>query len=100
MQSEYQKMISGQLYDPADPKLKQDRITAQDLCFELAQLKPSRLAERILLLKRLFVVSRTIFILKCLSVVITVITFHSVKISIQIITVRCWIVPRLPLAIM
>ncbi|WP_373768198.1 sugar O-acetyltransferase [Glaesserella sp.] len=54
MQSEYQKMISGQLYDPADPKLKQDRITAQDLCFELAQLKPSRLAERILLLKQLF----------------------------------------------
>lgn len=54
MQSEYQKMISGQLYAPADPQLKQDRITAQDLCFELAQLKPSRLAERILLLKRLF----------------------------------------------
>ncbi|AUI65247.1 MULTISPECIES: sugar O-acetyltransferase [Glaesserella] len=54
MQSERQKMVSCQLYNPADPELKQDRITAQDLCFELAQLRPSQLPQRVALLQKLF----------------------------------------------
>lgn len=54
MQSEYQKMISGQLYDAADPKLKEDRSIARDLCFELAQLRPSKTAEKQNLFQQLF----------------------------------------------
>ena len=54
MQNEYQKMISGQLYDSADPTLKEDRRIARDVCFELTQLRPSKLAEKQELFQQLF----------------------------------------------
>lgn len=52
--SEKEKMCAGELYFPADPQLSQDRLTAQDLCHQIAQLKPSQLAERKALFQQLF----------------------------------------------
>lgn len=47
MMSEKQKMENGQWYDANnDEELVKERIQAQDLCFELNQVKPSLVDER------------------------------------------------------
>lgn len=47
MRSEYEKMMAGEWYDANfDEELIKERRKAQDLCFELNQLKPSRVSER------------------------------------------------------
>lgn len=47
MTSELEKMKRGEWYDANfNTELVQKRIIAQDLCFELNQLKPSREVER------------------------------------------------------
>ncbi|VUX02850.1 Putative acetyltransferase [Streptococcus constellatus] len=54
MASELEKMKRGDWYDANfDQELVQKRMEAQDLCFELNQLKPSREEERAALLKKL-----------------------------------------------
>lgn len=55
MKSELEKMNDGEWYDANfDKELIEKRIKAQDLCFELNQLKPSLLEEREVILKKLF----------------------------------------------
>ena len=54
MTSELEKMKRGEWYDANfNTELVQKRIIAQDLCFELNQLKPSREEERQKVLKKL-----------------------------------------------
>lgn len=54
MTSELEKMKRGEWYDANfNTELVQKRIIAQDLCFELNQLKPSREVERQKVLKKL-----------------------------------------------
>ena len=55
MTGEQEKMQAGEWYDANfDPELIQKRIEAQDLCFDLNQLRPSLEAERKDVLKKLF----------------------------------------------
>ncbi|MEX2785451.1 sugar O-acetyltransferase [Streptococcus sp. H49] len=55
MVTESEKMQSGDWYDANfDPELIQKRLAAQDLCFELNQLKPSLEKERSAVMAELF----------------------------------------------
>lgn len=55
MVTEAEKMAKGFWYDANfDQELIDRRLTAQDLCFELNQLKPSRQADRSAIFKKLF----------------------------------------------
>ncbi len=54
MKSEWQKMISGELYDPHDSELVQARRRARDLLHELNALKDDQEDERRSILARLF----------------------------------------------
>ena len=55
MTTEFDKMTRGEWYDANfDSELIQKRMVAQDLCFDLNQLKPSREEERSALLSQLF----------------------------------------------
>lgn len=54
MQTEAEKMVQGLWYDANfDQELIDRRLTTQDLCFELNQLKPSQQAERSAILQKL-----------------------------------------------
>ncbi|MGT2845816.1 sugar O-acetyltransferase [Streptococcus massiliensis] len=54
MPTEREKMLAGDWYDANyDSELVQKRIAAQDLCFELNQLKPSQIKERQEVLQKL-----------------------------------------------
>ncbi|HGO1355015.1 TPA: sugar O-acetyltransferase [Streptococcus pyogenes] len=55
MTTEFDKMTRGEWYDANfDSELIQKRMMAQDLCFDLNQLKPSREEERSAVLNQLF----------------------------------------------
>ncbi|MGL4269029.1 MAG: sugar O-acetyltransferase [Plesiomonas sp.] len=54
MNSEWQKMLSGALYDPADPLLVARRAQARALTFTFNQCTPADRVERTRLLKVLF----------------------------------------------
>lgn len=54
MRSERQKMLAGELYDPADPELRAMRRQARALCHELNTAVPADGAARATLLQRLF----------------------------------------------
>ncbi|GAA0053694.1 UNVERIFIED_CONTAM: sugar O-acetyltransferase [Streptococcus canis] len=55
MTTEFDKMTRGEWYNANfDSELIQKRMVAQDLCFDLNQLKPSREEERSALLSQLF----------------------------------------------
>lgn len=54
MPTELEKMKKGEWYNANfDPELIQKRLHAQDLCFDLNQLKPSKTSERQAILKSL-----------------------------------------------
>ena len=46
MQSEREKMLDGQLYDPFDPELVAARVRARDLCQTLNASQESQQDER------------------------------------------------------
>ena len=52
--TEKEKMISGQLYNPIDEELENDRNRAKDLTFDFNNLRPSQGQEKSELIKRLF----------------------------------------------
>jgi maltose O-acetyltransferase len=54
MASELQKMVSGELYDPADPELVTARTRARDLCQALNATREIQQEERRRLLRDLF----------------------------------------------
>lgn len=60
--SEQAKMIIGELYDAADPKLVADRLYAKELLFEINQLAPSRVEERNAIFCKLFGKSDRLYI--------------------------------------
>lgn len=51
--TEQEKMIAGELYNPADLQLSQDRLTARELVFDLNQLRPSQKAEKAAIFQKL-----------------------------------------------
>ena len=51
--TEKDKMLSGAPYFPDDPTLKEERLTAKDLCFDFNQTRPSQKADRQALLQKL-----------------------------------------------
>ena len=55
MSSEWQKMVTGELYDPLDPELVDRRIRARDLCQRLNATGDSPQPDRTALLRELFV---------------------------------------------
>ncbi|WGE41271.1 sugar O-acetyltransferase [Actinobacillus equuli] len=59
--TEQEKMCSGNLYNPADSKLKQDRLNAREIVFQLNQLAPSQQAEKTTLFNQLFHTAKTEF---------------------------------------
>jgi maltose O-acetyltransferase len=52
--TEKEKMLAGQLYNPADPELVAQRLNAQRLCHALNQLDPADLDRKAELLAELF----------------------------------------------
>ncbi len=52
--TEKEKMIAGELYNPMDEELFQDRLHAKSLCKKINDLDPTKLDEREHLLKELF----------------------------------------------
>ena len=59
--TEQEKMCSGNLYNPADSKLKQDRLNAREIVFRLNQLSPSQQTEKTVLFNQLFHTTQTTF---------------------------------------
>ena len=51
--TEKQKMLTGLLYDPSIDELENERLYAQDICFQLNQLSPSAIDKRQQLFKTL-----------------------------------------------
>lgn len=47
-------MLTGQLYDPQDQTLRQDRLTAREIIFNLNRLSPSQQSEKNALFNQLF----------------------------------------------
>ena len=54
MQSEKQKMLAGELYDPLDPELVRDRLKARDLCYDLNATREGDEDRRRRILQELF----------------------------------------------
>ena len=54
MKTEKEKMLSGELYDPGDPQLTEERRRAQSICFELRSLNPKETERKEQLLNQLF----------------------------------------------
>lgn len=54
MKSEKEKMLAGELYDPADPELRADRIACRELCHQLNHGSPADESERRNILSALF----------------------------------------------
>ncbi len=54
MQSEREKMLGGELYDPLDPELTAARARARDLCRALNATRESEAAERRRMFRELF----------------------------------------------
>ena len=53
--TEKEKMLAGKIYDAsADKELVEDRLKAKDLCYEYNDLRPSRVAKREEILRKLF----------------------------------------------
>ncbi len=59
--TEQEKMCSSNLYNPADSKLKQDRLNAREIVFRLNQLSPSQQTEKTVLFNQLFHTTQTTF---------------------------------------
>ncbi len=53
MKTEKQKMLSGELYDPLDPQLAQERARCRDLCKQLNDSREDEIEERGQLLEEL-----------------------------------------------
>src|SRR6187551_3129066 len=53
MDSERQKMVAGDLYDPLDPELVRDRVRARDLCHDLNGTRESEGVRRRSILREL-----------------------------------------------
>lgn len=51
--TEKEKMLTGQLYDPGEAVLSEERSKAKDLCFQYNHLPPSNRSGRVSLLKTL-----------------------------------------------
>lgn len=60
--NEREKMLAGQLYDPADGRLQSQRLRAQMLCFQIHQLPPDQLEARNALFRQLLGQSTTFHI--------------------------------------
>jgi maltose O-acetyltransferase len=60
--SEREKMVAGQLYDPADPQLIADRLRACTLCHEFNSLPPELAAKGAAILKELLHAEPTVTI--------------------------------------
>jgi maltose O-acetyltransferase len=54
METEKQKMLCGELYDPMDPELCAERARARNLCLELNQTREEQTEERRRLLREIF----------------------------------------------
>ncbi|HET7275759.1 MAG TPA: sugar O-acetyltransferase [Longimicrobiaceae bacterium] len=54
MQTERQKMLAGELYDPMDPELVADRARARDLCQALNSTREGEQEERRHILREIF----------------------------------------------
>lgn len=54
MRSEKEKMLAGELYDPLDPQLCEERVTARHLCLAINASREDEPAERRRLLTQLF----------------------------------------------
>jgi len=54
MKTEHQKMLAGELYDPADPELAAARARARDLCQALNATRDAEQQERGKILRELF----------------------------------------------
>lgn len=52
--TEKEKMLLGELYDPGDRSLVEERQRAKDACFRYNQIQPSKMKERKGLLKNFF----------------------------------------------
>lgn len=52
--TEKEKMLSRQLYDPADPQLVQERLVCKEQCYQFNALRPGQTDQQQFLLARLF----------------------------------------------
>ena len=52
--TQYERMVAGLIYDPADPEIVSEQVPLQDKLWELNRLRPSDLAEKERLLGELF----------------------------------------------
>ena len=52
--TEYQKMVEGKLYDPADEEILAEQVVFQDLLWEFNLLKPSDTQKKELYMKKVF----------------------------------------------
>lgn len=55
---EKERMLAGQLYDPEDEELKQDRLRAKKLCYRFNQTSPEQQETRQKILQQLFQTER------------------------------------------
>ncbi|QHE53999.1 sugar O-acetyltransferase [Pontibacillus sp. HMF3514] len=60
--TEKEKMIVGELYNPQDQELFQDRLRAKSLCKKINDLDPTKLDERVDLLKELFQIDHNVIV--------------------------------------
>ena len=52
--TEKEKMLAGEVYNPADEELSKDRKNAKELCKELNETEPQNYKKRCNILKKLF----------------------------------------------
>ena len=52
--TQYERMLSGLIYDPGDPEIVKEQVPFQDRLWEFNQLKPSQCAEKEKYLKEVF----------------------------------------------
>lgn len=52
--TQYERMVKGLIYDPADAEILQEQVPFQDRLWEFNQLKPSDLAEKTRYMKEVF----------------------------------------------
>lgn len=60
--TEKEKMLTGELYNPMDEELLQDRLHAKSLCKQINDLDPTDLDGRVELIKELFQTEQNVFI--------------------------------------
>lgn len=62
MRTEKEIMLAGDMYDPTDPELMQDRLNAKTLCMEYNKLMPNEQEKRFAILQQLFQTTETPYI--------------------------------------